>query len=402
MVVNGVSVDAGEDYLLSRRGDYVIITITGRNFHGATSVKFGDDEATSISVVSATEIIAIAPGRMTSGTVDIGVTTPCGTDTRETFFTYLDPPTVTGVDPSSGPLEGEIEIIIDDTNFTDGSTVKVGGTTVDDVTFVNSSQLKVIVPPGSAGPANVEVETPGGTTAANTLFTYLDVPTLTGVDPSNGPLEGGIEIIINGTNFTDGSTVKVDGTTVDDVTFVNIGQLKIILPLGSAGPANVEVETPGSATTANMLFTYRGAPSVTNIAPDSGPIAGGTVVVIIGSEFTGATAVQFEDVDATSFRVDNDKQITATTPPGSAGTASVEVTTPFGTSGPNDIFTYTASVEKTRRMIASFMRNRALGLLNGNGQGYNLTFTSSLDRIWGLSEKQPQTTGSSAAIAPYG
>jgi hypothetical protein len=86
-------------------------------------------------------------------------------------------------------------------------------------------------------------------------------------------------------------------------------------------------------------------PTVSSIAPTSGPAAGGTSVVITGTNFTGATAVKFGATNAASFVVNSAIQITATSPAGS-GTVDITVTTPSGTSstGAGDQFTYTVAV----------------------------------------------------------
>ena len=82
-------------------------------------------------------------------------------------------------------------------------------------------------------------------------------------------------------------------------------------------------------------------PSISGLSPSSGQEAGGTSVVISGSGFVGATAVDFGANPAASFVVDSDVQITATSPAGS-GTVDVQVTTPLGSSvnTPADDFTY--------------------------------------------------------------
>ncbi len=86
---------------------------------------------------------------------------------------------------------------------------------------------------------------------------------------------------------------------------------------------------------------YASPPTITTLAPTSGPEAGGTSVVITGTQLTGATAVSFGATPATGFTVDSATQITATAPAGS-GTVNVTVTTPGGTSatGPADQYVY--------------------------------------------------------------
>src|ERR1700684_2773074 len=55
-------------------------------------------------------------------------------------------------------------------------------------------------------------------------------------------------------------------------------------------------------------------PVVTDVSPSSGPRSGGTVVMITGSGFTGATAVSFGGTPATNFQFISDTSITATSP----------------------------------------------------------------------------------------
>lgn len=63
------------------------ITITGNNFLGANSVKFGGTEWTTGGVVSDTTLQGITPAH-SSGLVDVTVTTPFGTGTGTNVFRY--------------------------------------------------------------------------------------------------------------------------------------------------------------------------------------------------------------------------------------------------------------------------------------------------------------------------
>jgi hypothetical protein len=105
----------------------------------------------------------------------------------------------------------------------------------------------------------------------------------------------------------------------------------------------------GNGTTTNSVtpvavFGLGGgsvAPTITAIAPTSGPAAGGTGVTLTGTGFTGATAVTFGSTPAASFSVSSDTSISAVSPAGT-GTVDVTVTTPGGTSATTsaDQFTY--------------------------------------------------------------
>jgi hypothetical protein len=83
-------------------------------------------------------------------------------------------------------------------------------------------------------------------------------------------------------------------------------------------------------------------PVVDAVAPATGDDAGGTLVKITGAFFTGATAVTFDAVAATSINVESSTTIYCLTPAGTAGAADVAVTTPNGTGTKVSAFTYTA------------------------------------------------------------
>ena len=125
---------------------------------------------------------------------------------------------------------------------------------------------------------------------------------------------------------------------VDDV--VGVGSFTVAL---SANNLTLTRDNTAASADVGWFVVHWGTspPSISGLSPSSGPAAGGTSVVLSGSGFTGATAVDFGANPATGFTVDSDSQITATSPAGS-GTVDVQVTTPSGTStntGADD-FTY--------------------------------------------------------------
>jgi hypothetical protein len=64
-------------------------------------------------------------------------------------------------------------------------------------------------------------------------------------------------------------------------------------------------------------------------------------VTITGTNLSGATAVKFGTTAATSFTVRSSTQVTATSPPESAGTVNITITTPGGTSSTSSADHYT-------------------------------------------------------------
>jgi alpha-tubulin suppressor-like RCC1 family protein len=82
-------------------------------------------------------------------------------------------------------------------------------------------------------------------------------------------------------------------------------------------------------------------PTVTGVAPDEGPQAGGTSVTVSGTNLVLATAVKFGSTSATSFKVNSPGSVTAVSPAGT-GPVDVTVSTPGGSSAISsaDRFTY--------------------------------------------------------------
>ncbi len=155
----------------------------------------------------------------------------------------------------------------------------------------------------------------------------------------------------NGSN-NDIAAVRYNPNGSLDTTFDGDG--KVTTPvLGSDDEAtSVAIQPDGRIVAAGFsdiadddvfaVVRYGGgcAPTVTSVDPASGPTAGGNTITITGTKFTGATGVTIGGNAATSVVVVNDTTITAVTPAGSAGTASVLVTTPAGTNAANTLYTY--------------------------------------------------------------
>ncbi len=118
------------------------------------------------------------------------------------------------------------------------------------------------------------------------------------------------------------------------------------------------IEAP--ATQHFLLHVVPPAPAVSGIAPTSGPLAGGTSVVISGVDLDSATAVDFGPTPAT-ITADTPTSITATAPPGTAGPVDVTVTTAGGTSStsPADQFTYGTTSHFTSASSVTLVENVA-------------------------------------------
>jgi hypothetical protein len=141
-------------------------------------------------------------------------------------------------------------------------------------------------------------------------------------------------VTITGTNFTGASAVKFATSAASSVVVLSSTKITAKTPAHAAGLVNVRVVTPAGtspAVTADY-YTYETAPTITSVAPNSGPLAGAQAVTITGTNFTGASSVKFATSAATSVVVLSSTKITAKTPAHAAGTVDVRVVTPAGTS----------------------------------------------------------------------
>ncbi|MEL4072713.1 putative Ig domain-containing protein [Ochrobactrum sp. GPK 3] len=97
----------------------------------------------------------------------------------------------------------------------------------------------------------------------------------------------------------------------------------------------------------------QGVPTTTSVIPNSGPASGGTTVRITGTNFSGATAVLFGNTNASSFTVNSDTAITATTPSSSAAIVNVTVVVPGGTGTLTSAFTFTSGAAPQTGPVSS-------------------------------------------------
>lgn len=165
-------------------------------------------------------------------------------------------------------------------------------------------------------------------------------PTVTAISPASGRTSGGTPVTITGTNFECVTGVTIGGAAATGVSMISATSISATTPAGSAGTAEVRITTEGGTSGSNTLYSYVPPPTVTSIAPASGPSGGGTPVTITGSNFTGVASVTIGGAAATGIDVLNATTITATTPPGVAGAQSVVVTTPGGPGTGTTKFTY--------------------------------------------------------------
>ena len=149
------------------------VSIAGTNFVSGASVSFGGSAATSVVVVSATQITATTAAHA-GGAVNVVVTNPdTQTGTLTNGFTYRAAPTISSVTPNNGSLGGGTAVTISGANFVTGATISLDGIAATNVVVASATQITAITPAHVAGSVNVVVTNPD--TQSGTLtngFTY--------------------------------------------------------------------------------------------------------------------------------------------------------------------------------------------------------------------------------------
>jgi alpha-tubulin suppressor-like RCC1 family protein len=145
------------------------------------------------------------------------------------------------------------------------------------------------------------------------------------------------------------STALLRSGKVMDWGYGQFGELGDGVEASSDLPVEVSKLIEATAIATGQYFSLAAAgtqavppPVVTKLSPRHGPTAGGTTVTISGSNFTGATAVDFGSISAAHFTVNSATSITAISPASTARIVNVTVTTPGGTSAlsPHDHYRF--------------------------------------------------------------
>ena len=157
------------------------VTISGSNFKDATAVSFAGVAATRFTVESSTSITATTAAHAV-GAADVAVTTPGGSATARSAFTYLQQPvsppsplpkpTISSVTPSSGDAAGGSSVTITGANLGGVTMVTFGGVVVSTFRVNNSSSITATTPAHASGSVDVVATNPQGTAIAKSAFTY--------------------------------------------------------------------------------------------------------------------------------------------------------------------------------------------------------------------------------------
>jgi hypothetical protein len=176
----------------------------------------------------------------------------------------------------------------------------------------------------------------------------VTLPSISKVSPRKGPASGGTSVTITGAHLSEASAVHFGPLSAASFNAISPNKLTAVSPAGTAGKLDITVTTPQGTSAITWADHFKlGPPTVTKVKPNSGPLAGGTLVYITGSGFAlgaGNTRFKFGLVRGSEVNCSSITACSVRSPKGSiAGSVDVvaSVTGSAGkTSPPGDQFSY--------------------------------------------------------------
>ena len=324
-----------------------------------TRVFFGDEEGIDVEVHTQQEIRVTTPKVSEKGRYYIRVNVDGVNATRQNAFEFISNPTITEIDPREGSVLGGDTITIRGSDFQQGINVYFGTKRASRVDRRTSEVIEVVTPPYDT-PGKVEVRvvnTDGGeaTTTEGNHYEYTQSkPRISSVQPNEGSVIGGTDIVVTGENFRSGVKLYIDGIEVKDLKRINEERLTGETPRNNReGSKDVRVVNPDRGEyILSDGFTYtRSEPKIIKVEPDNCTTVAQKLIKITGKNFISGAEVKIGDKLATEVNVEeiegsDETIITARVPEGTPGRHLITVTNEDEGQAKYEYFTYTESRPK--------------------------------------------------------
>lgn len=246
--------------------------------------------------------------------------------------------------------------------------------------WLNSQVVfQVTVPPG-ASTGHVDLTVTNVSAETSTLPGAIEIvppdPAVTLVNPSQGPSSGGTAVTLTGTGFRAGARVVIgDQIYVDGApggcTVVDPTTITLTTAASTNGTYDVVVIDASGVEGRNTSgFQFVTQPTVTSVFPDIGNTAGGTEVVLRGTNFLSGMSVLINGVSQSNVVVTSPTRATFTTVAGATGGPyTLSAQNPGGGTG-SGAFSYSSSPDPVISTLSPSLGPAGGGAvitLNGTG-----------------------------------
>ncbi|KZS45797.1 hypothetical protein AWU65_07675 [Paenibacillus glucanolyticus] len=309
-----------------------VVIINGEHFQQNATVHFGNTKLDDVEFINSNQLKVITPSGV-QGTVPVKVTNDDGQIALSEYRYYANPQ-ILEVVPNKGPQEGGTKVLIKGDYFMPGASVFFDGNAA--AVSKNSATALEVISPAGALPTSVDIvvtNPDGSTISRDDAFTYIEGPEIVSIEPKVGARTGGETVTLNGERFKEGMKVFFNATLVP-ATFVSNNQITLVTPKWvKADVVDITVENPnGQKDVMAKGFTYEDPnPEITSVSPSSGPLSGGTMVYIKGSNLKSGAKLVWGGVEQNSYTYINSGEIRVKSPAWqTAGFVSLKIINPDG------------------------------------------------------------------------
>jgi len=249
------------------------------------------------------------------------------------MFHYVLSAKVLSVHPNVGTIHGGLAISVLGSGFENrtSTSCRFGGHSDVTATFI-SSELLICHSPAMEGADDslsstfVSIEVSNNAedfTHNNVKFAYQVPPRIFSFYPKSAGPSGSVYVTVHGDNFFDTpySVCRFGGSITVVSKFISPSMIQCLSPSMIPGRYTVEVSNNNADFSENSdaLFYVVDIPTVTTIAPESGPMSGGTIIKLSGTGMVQSDelACRFDGVLVPAYFLSG-VEVACTTPPFSA------------------------------------------------------------------------------------
>jgi hypothetical protein len=196
--------------------------------------------------------------------------------------TYTEPPQISSIAPDEGPYAMPQQVTVSGSCFASPSVELGSSGLVVPVTASSPTQLTLSLPSSPSntfGRFGLFVANSDDAGPASTTYTYLPPGTLS-ITPNHGPMQGLTLVTLQGDGLAAG-IVKFGGVAATGVQCSSSTTCTAYAPPHDPGSFDVSLTIGGVTELSQNQFTFDG-PEITSVTPSSGPITGGTQIVVHG------------------------------------------------------------------------------------------------------------------------
>lgn len=251
-----------------------LLYILGENFVNGTNlqVKIGENIAEVLNFYGPTKIRVRVPANSNPGKYDVTLINGNGEEAKlAEAYEYIIPPAppapeITSLSKTSGNETGGDLIYIEGENFVSGVKVTIDGIDAPVNYFAGPTKIRVKVPRGTVGMADVVVTNPDGQSSVSPIkYEYLEVQgEITSLSIVEGETTGGQILYISGVDFQSGLKVYFGDQEAELLNYYDTTRIRVRTPASTVlGDVDVKIiNGNGKTIIKTNAYKYIAPPSL--------------------------------------------------------------------------------------------------------------------------------------------